>query len=128
MSQGNPPKCTGRIARVRLVMRLSICSTSMLPSDPISASTGVAPTCRIACTVAQNVMGLVITSWPAPIFRLARAMWRAAVAELTAMAWGASTYSLNSRSKSATRGPVVSHPDLRVSTTSLISSSPIDGR
>ena len=57
------------IARVRLVMRLRISSGSMLPSDPISASTGVAPTCRMACTVAQNVIGVVITSSPGPIFK-----------------------------------------------------------
>ena len=128
ISHGNPARCTGMMARVRYVMRFSICSGSMLPSGPMSASTGEAPTCRMVCTVEQNVIGVVITSLPGPIPRAASARCNAAVAEFTATACGASTYSLKSRSKRAARGPVVSHPDRMVSTTSWISSSPIEGR
>src|SRR5215211_8177513 len=52
----------------------------------------------------------------------------AAVAELTATAYFAPTYSASSRSKRLVRGPVVSQPLLSVSTTSAISSSSMQGR
>ena len=65
--------------------------------------------------MAQNVIGVVITSSPGPISRPASARCKPAVAEFTATACGAPTYSLNSRSKRAARGPVVSQPDLNVS-------------
>jgi hypothetical protein len=128
ISHGSPAICTGMIAFVRPVIRLAISSGSMLPSHPISASTGVAPTCKIVCTVAQNVIGVVMTSSPGPMPSAASATCNPAVAELTATACGPPVYSWKSRSKRAVRGPVVSHPDLSVSTTSLISSSPIEGR
>ena len=86
MSQGNPPICTGTIARVRGVMRSATESGSILPSAPTSANTGVAPTCRIVFTVEQKVMGVVMTSSPGPIPRPARARCKPAVAEFTARA------------------------------------------
>ena len=53
--------------------------------------------------------------------------WSPAVQELTAMACGAPTYSANAASKRLTFGPIVIQPERSESTTSAISSSPIDG-
>src|SRR5438477_7682824 len=52
----------------------------------------------------------------------------AAVAELTARAYGVPMRSANSRSKRFVLGPVVSHPLRRVSTTSSISACVICGK
>src|SRR5438270_748110 len=52
----------------------------------------------------------------------------APVAELTARAYGAPMCSANSRSKRFVLGPVVSHPERRVSTTSSISACVICGK
>src|SRR5215475_3168119 len=82
----------------------------------------------IVLTVEQNVRDIVITSSPGPMPNAAKARWRPEVAEFTANACGARTYSPNSRSKRAVFGPVVSQPDLNVSMTSSISSFPIAGR
>src|SRR4029453_6190270 len=82
----------------------------------------------IVLTVEQNVRGVVITSSPGPMPNAAKARWRPEVAEFTANACGARTYSPNSRSKRAVFGPVVSQPDFNVSMTSSISSFPIAGR
>src|SRR4030095_11209484 len=82
----------------------------------------------IVLTVEQNVKGVVITSSPGPMPRAASARWRPEVAEFTANAYGARTYSANSRSNLAVFGPVVSQPDFNVSITSSISSFPIAGR
>jgi hypothetical protein len=57
-----------------------------------------------------------------------RAKCKAAVQELTAMACLHPIYSANSLSNNFTLGPVVTHPDLRTSRTSLISSSSMTGR
>src|SRR5215467_3665146 len=81
----------------------------------------------IVLTVEQNVRGVVITSSPGPMPNAAKARWRPEVAEFTANACGARTYSPNSRSKRAVFGPVVSQPDFNVSITSSISSLPIAG-
>src|SRR5438105_1564696 len=56
-----------------------------------------------------------------------RAMWSAAVPDVTASACFAPTYSANRRSRSAVRGAVVSQPERCVSVTASISSSPIAG-
>src|SRR5215471_2776495 len=74
MLQGSPARWTGMIARVRGESRFSICSGSMLPSLPISARIGDAPTCKMLCTVAQKVIGVVITSSPGPTPRAQRQM------------------------------------------------------
>ncbi len=57
MRQGSPARCTGMMARVRQVTRAATQAGSRLPSGPTSASTGVAPTCRMTLTVAQKVSG-----------------------------------------------------------------------
>src|SRR5262245_21435837 len=82
----------------------------------------------IVLTVEQNVRGVVITSSPGPMPSATSARWRPEVAEFTANAYGARTYSPNSRSNLAVFGPVVSQPDCNVSITSSISSFPIAGR
>src|SRR5262245_28854663 len=128
IAHGRPPRCTGMTARVRAVIRSAIQTATMFPSWPMSASTGVAPACTIVLTVEQNVSGVVMTSSPGPIPSAARARWSPAVAELTASAWGAPTYVLNSVSNRAVLGPVVSHPDRKVAATSVISSSSIVGK
>src|SRR6188508_3258392 len=96
-------------------------------SGSTSTSTGVAPTWWMTPTVAENVRGVVMTSSPGPTPRVARAVCRAAVQELTPRAAGAPTRAANSDSNRWDLGPVVIQPDRRVSTTSEISSSPIDG-
>ena len=72
------------MARVRGVMRSAMACGEMLKSSPMSASTGVAPWCRMTFTVAQKVSGVVITSSPGPISKAASARWSPAVQELTA--------------------------------------------
>ena len=94
----------------------------------MSASTGVAPACNMVLTVAQKVNGVVITSSPGPTrSAAASARWRPAVAEFTASAWPARTYSRKARSNCAVAGPVVNHPDFRTLRTSSISVWPISG-
>ena len=53
----------------------------------MSASTGVNPACTIALTVAQNVIGVVMTSAPAVNPAATMLTWSAAVHELTAATW-----------------------------------------
>ena len=68
-----------------------------------------------------------MTTSPGPTPRVASAMWRAAVHELTASAEGAPTAAANCRSNSFVFGPVVIQSERRVSITSEISSSPMRG-
>src|SRR4029077_9641633 len=89
--------------------------------------TGVAPAWTITFAVAGQVIGVVITSSPGPTPTAGSARWSAAVPEATASTCSAWTYSAKRRSSSAARGPVVSHPERRVSATASISSSPIAG-
>src|ERR671912_2395397 len=77
--------------------------------------------------VAQNVSGVVTTSSPGPTPAASSERCSAAVHEFTAIACSAPVYSANDASKRCTRGPVDSHPDSSASTTSAISSGPIDG-
>src|ERR1051326_2854387 len=96
-------------------------------SGSTSQKIGVAPTCSITCTAEQNVSGEVMTASPLPIPSASRERCNAAVPELTASASGAWTNCAKSCSKRFTFGPVVIQSERRVSTTSLISSSPING-
>ena len=67
ISTGNPFRCTGRIAFVCSVMEASICSASIDPvSASISTKTGRACQFVIVLIVAMKVLGVVITSSPAP--------------------------------------------------------------
>ena len=90
MSQSLPAKCTGRIALVRGVSAASTRAGSrQRVRGSQSASTGVAPVCRIAFTVAQKVSGVVTTSSPGPIPLAIMARWSAAVHDATATACSA---------------------------------------
>ena len=77
----------------------------------------------IALAVAGKVIVVVITSSPVGKSLAEIARWSPAVHELSPIAWVDSVYFLKSSSNWKVRGPVVNQPDLRVSTTSLISSS-----
>ena len=79
-------------AAVRGVIAASTASGSKLPVwGSTSAKTGRAPACTIALAVAQNVIGVVTTSSPAPIPAASSDRCRAAVHELSATAWRAPT-------------------------------------
>ena len=86
MSHIRPAKCTGIMARVRGVIAASTAARDkfIVPGSQ-SASTGVAPLCRIAFTVAQNVSGVVITSSPGPRPATTQAKCSPAVQEFTAV-------------------------------------------
>src|ERR1700687_4988138 len=96
-------------------------------SGSTSTSTGSAPTCSMTWMLEAKVIGVLTTLSPGPIPSAASATCRADVHELSASAASAPMYSLKSDWKRSTCGPVVIHPDLRVFTTSSISSSPIIG-
>src|ERR1700687_6290478 len=96
-------------------------------SGSTSTSTGSAPTCSMTWMLEAKVIGVRPTWSPGPIPSAASATCRADVHELSASAASAPMYSLKSDWKRSTCGPVVIHPDLRVFTTSSISSSPIIG-
>jgi hypothetical protein len=93
-----------------------------------STSRGIAPRYRTISAVAAKVSVGTSTASPAFRPRASTARWRAAVHEFTATAWGAPTARANSSSKRFTRGPVVSHPERSVATTSSISASEMLGR
>ena len=93
----------------------------------MSTRTGVAPERSIACTVEQKVIAVVMTESPGLILSAANATSSAAVQELTARADGAPTAWANSDSNRFTLGPVVIQSERRVSATSAISASPING-
>src|ERR1039458_3199842 len=93
-----------------------------------STITGVAPRWTTTLAVAQNVSVGTITSSPGPTPSAANDVCSAAVHEFTAIACFTPTYVANSCSKRLTFGPVVIQPDRRLSVTSAISSSPINGR
>ena len=100
----------------------------MLPvSASTSTKTGRAPVWTIELAVAQNVMGVVMTSSPRPTPETTMDRWSAAVHELRAMACAAPMYSRNISSNRATRGPVPIHPERSVATTSSISAWSIAG-
>src|SRR3954465_13216231 len=89
----------------------------------MSAKTGSAPPKRAAAGGATNVNGGTITSSPGPTPAARYARWSAAVQLETATAWRPPTYSANTSSNSAVRGPMVSQPERRVSATAWRSSS-----
>src|SRR3954463_1223653 len=76
-----------------------------------------------AAAVAANVNGGTITSSPGPTPAARYARWSAAVQLETATAWRPPTYSANTSSNAAVRGPMVSQPERRVSATAWRSSS-----
>ena len=92
-----------------------------------SQKTGVAPQCSITFAVAGHVIGLVITSSPGPTPSASSARCIAAVPEDTASTCSASRYAAARSSSCAALGPVVSQPELSVSATAAISSSPTAG-
>src|SRR4051794_20759614 len=70
----------------------------------------------------------VTTSSPGPTPTARKARWSAAVQLATAQAWGAPTDSANSRSKAATSGPWVTHPDRIARRAASASASSSQGR
>ena len=73
-------------------------------------------------TDAAKVIGVVMTSSPAPMPSVTRAVCSPAVQELSASAPGAPRYAANSVSNRLVLGPVVIQSERSVSTTSSISS------
>ena len=69
-----------------------------------------------------------MTSSPGPTPSASSARCKAAVAEFRAMAWRVPTVAANRSSNSFVRGPVVSQPESRTSSTACFSRSVIDGR
>ena len=92
-----------------------------------STRTGRAPRCSITAPVAVNVMGEVITSSPGRTPTASSARCSAAVQDVTARACRQPRKPANASSNASARGPVVSQPDRRHSTTAAISSSPSMG-
>src|SRR5712692_8735824 len=118
------------IARAEVVcLTASSTRSGSMLSVPGSTSTsrGRAPTCSITWTVEQKVIGVVITTSPGPMPSAARPTCMAPVQELNASAAGADTKLAKSLSKRLALGPVVIQPERSVSTTSAISSSPMEG-
>jgi hypothetical protein len=77
--------------------------------------------------VEANVMEGVLPSSPFPTPRASSVKCIPAVAEERETEWEAPVSLQNPSSKALHLGPVVIHPDLRQSTTALISARPIDG-
>ena len=77
----------------------------MLKSSPMSTNRGVAPTSRIALSVATKVKGDVITSSPAPIRWASSDAMSALVPLLTATAFRVPTISRIVSSNASTIGP-----------------------
>src|SRR3990167_716386 len=116
------------IARVRPVILDWISSTAMLNvRRSQSRKTGVAPTYWMAWPVDAKVNVVVITSSPSPMPSAINARWSAAVQECNPTACFAPTYAANSCSKRSVFGPLVIHPESRVSSNSAFSSAPING-
>src|SRR5215467_222522 len=78
--------------------------------------------------VAVKVNGVVMTSSPGPRPSAHSERWSAPVQCATAIALRAPTYLANSFSNRFALGPVVIHPERKVSMTSRSSSGPIEGR
>src|SRR5271157_547205 len=128
MLAGWPYRSTGMMALVFLVIFFSTSSGSMLKvSASMSAKTGFAPVNRMLFAVAIKVNGVVMTSSPFPMPFANNATCRAAVPELTAIAWSTPMYFLNESSNSFTFGPSAITPDFMTPMTPSISSWPIRG-
>src|SRR6516165_4045642 len=129
MSTGSPAKCTGMIARVRLVMAASACSRSILrESSPTSTNTGRAPTRTITFAVATKLSAGVMTSSPGPMPQASSAISRPAVAEVSVRTGRPPRYADSSASSCATFGPLASHPERSTSPTAAMVSSSMHGR
>ena len=127
-SSAAPAKCTGTIRRVRAVThRFTSRAFVIRVSRSTSANTGVAPRSTTRLTVETHVSDGVITSSPGPIPRACNSTCMPAVAEDTATACRQPVARANAASRSATRGPVVSHPDRNTPVTAAMSSCVSDG-
>jgi len=93
----------------------------------MSANTGLAPTYRMALTLAAKVNEGTSTSCPGPHARPFKIRCSAAVPELTATAWGTPAYSAMRCSNSSTLGPSARRPERRTSVTTSTSVSSISG-
>ena len=118
---GRSPAC----ARDRAATASDRCSENRAS---VSTSTGVAPAYRIEATVAdERVRGGDHLVARASMPSASSIRCSAAVHDETATACFAPTYAANFSSNRWVFGPIVSHPDRSVSTTSAISSSPMTG-
>ncbi len=127
-SHGMPIWWTHRMARVFGVIAASTSAGSMLKvRGSMSTNTGVAPQYLTLLAVAMYEWLTVTTSSPAVTPATIRARWSAVVQFETAQAWGAPTYSANSRSNAATSGPCVIHPLRMTRRAASASASPIKG-
>lgn len=93
----------------------------------ISTMTGSAPTWHITLQLAVYVYAGTITSSPGPIPRNLSVISIDAVAELRHAVFSVPIYSDISLSNFFVFGPVVIHPDFKVSTTESISACEISG-
>src|SRR5450759_4179236 len=108
ISNGLPARKTGMIALVRLVIAASSLSRSMLRvTGSMSANTGVAPTSSITFAVATQEIGVVMTSSPAPMPAMRRAISMVQVPELKVRTGRPPKYSDNLASNASTFGPLV---------------------
>ena len=129
MSTGRPDRYTGMIAFVRGVIAFSSRSRSMLRvAGSISTNTGVAPVSRITLLVETQVIGVVMTSSPAPTPAIRRPISIVAVPELNERTGRPPQYADNSASNCWFCGPVVIQPERSTSTTPWIVSSSISAR
>ena len=116
------------IALVRGVMAASTLSRSILRvTGSISANTGVAPTSMITLAVATQEIGVVITSSPAPIPAMRKAISMVQVPELKVRTGRPPKYSDSCASKAATFGPLVIQPERRTSPTAAMVASSMVG-
>ena len=128
MSTGKPDRYTGMIALVRGVMAASSLARSILRvTGSISANTGVAPTSIITLAVATHEIGVVMTSSPAPIPAMRRAISIVQVPELKVRTGRPPKYSDNCASKAWTFGPLVIQPERNTSPTAAMVASSMVG-
>ena len=128
MSRGRPPKCTGTMSFVRSVMAAArISGVTFSVSGSTSTSTGVAPRWIAQFGPAMKLRAGRMTSSPRSTPSTFMPRCSPAVHELRAAARTTPTWTATISSNLFVLGPTVSHPDLRVATTSAISFSPIDG-
>src|SRR5262249_789460 len=95
--------------------------------ESMSTKTAIAPQYRMQLAVAMKEWLTVMTSSPGFTPAASNAKCNADVQLETAVAWGAPTYSANSRSNAATSGPWVTQPDRIGRRAARASASPIVG-
>src|SRR5471032_890913 len=116
------------MALVRGVMAASTWARSILRvTGSISANTGVAPVSMITLAVATQEIGVVITSSPAPMPAMRRAISMVQVPELNVRTGRPPKYSDNCASKAWTLGPLVIQPERNTSPTAAIVASSMVG-